>query len=77
MGIIRSVAIMSAVKSGKKSIEVTDKTIITPLAKETADTYGVKILRKDDKMSENIRKPVIAGNWKMNMTNSEALEMVN
>ena len=85
MKILRNVDIMSTVKSGKKSITVSTKTIITPLAKETADTYGVQILRtvlpfeeiEDNKMSESKRKPIIAGNWKMNMTNGEAIEMVN
>ncbi len=50
------------------------------MAYETADSFGIKIM--DEGASERLnggqlmRKPLIAGNWKMNKTNTEAVLMV-
>lgn len=72
MGILRDVDIVSAHKNGRRRIRVSSETHLTPLAMETALRLGVRIIT--EKM---MRKPFIAGNWKMNMVNSEALELVN
>lgn len=71
MVICKYVDIMSAVNKGKKKVFIRPGTIISPLAKETADIYGIKI------SEEIMRKPLITGNWKMNKTNSEAVLLVN
>lgn len=71
MGILKYVDILSAVDKGKKKARVTPGTIVTPLARETADRFGVEITE------ELMRRPLMAGNWKMNKTNTEAVLMVN
>lgn len=71
MGILKYVDILSAVDKGKKKARVTPGTIVTPLARETADSFGVEITE------ELMRRPLMAGNWKMNKTNTEAVLMVN
>jgi len=70
MKIFKNVDILSAISKGKKRVKVTPGTIITPLARETADSYGIEILEVF------MRRPFIAGNWKMNKTNTEAVSMV-
>jgi triosephosphate isomerase len=71
MSILKDVDIMSAYRKGKKSISVSEGVIVTPLARETADSYGIKITE------DLMRKPLIAGNWKMNKTNQKAVELVS
>ncbi len=68
MGVLKSVDIMAAAGRGRRVVSVTPGTVITPLARETAEIRGVEI--REDIM----RRPFIAGNWKMNKTNAEAVE---
>jgi len=71
MGILKNVDILSALNAGRMSLKVKSGTLVTPLARETAERYGMKITE------DLMRKPFIAGNWKMNKTNSEAVRMLS
>ncbi len=71
MKILRNDDILASHKRGKKSVNISDSTLVTPLAKETAGRFGIDIITEDI-----MRKPYIAGNWKMNKTNREAVDMV-
>jgi triosephosphate isomerase len=65
MRILKHVDILATLNRGKKKIYAGCNTIITPLARETADINGIEIAE------EKMRKPLIAGNWKMNKTVEE------
>ena len=70
MGILKYVDILSAVREGRRTFSISPDTIVTPLARETAESKGIEI------MEGFMRKPLIAGNWKMNMTIEQSVSMV-
>ena len=62
--------ILATVRAGKK-IPSTGIKLLTPLAREYLDKHPEII------GDENMRKPLIAGNWKMHMTLQEAVKLVS
>jgi len=70
MKLIRYEDILSAARRGGK-LFAEGKYLLTPLAKEALKRHNVEILSGGSSM----RKIIIAGNWKMNMSNDNALKL--
>lgn len=79
MTIIKHVDIMSAKNQGKTKLAVPAGAIVTPYARQAAQSLGIEIMENSNMESRehNMRKPFIAGNWKMNKTNSETVKLLN
>jgi len=70
MKLIQYADILSASRTGGK-LFTDEKYMLTPLAKEALKRHNVEILSGGSSM----RKIIIAGNWKMNMSNDDALAL--
>ena len=70
MRILKHVDILAALRRGCKRVITEYGTLITPMARETAQINGIEIMEK------TMRKPLIAGNWKMNKTSQQTASTI-
>ncbi len=79
MRIIKYDDIMSAKNQGRKKVVAHSASLVSPYARETALRFGIEIVENLSIKREenNMRKPFIAGNWKMNKTNRETVKLLN
>jgi len=63
--------ILATLKTNKRVIYTDENTIFTPEAKESIARFKIEVRRRI------MRKPLIAGNWKMNKLIKEAEELAN
>ena len=69
--VLSVVDVLATLRSGNRIIKITDDTLVTSLAKETARKHNITLIKKGEEM----RRKIIAGNWKMHKTLKEAVDL--
>jgi len=63
-------------RNGAKEILVDKHTVITSWARDAAESFDMRFVTELSKEDRGVRRFIIAGNWKMNLTMHEAQNLV-